>query len=144
MCLLTGHEERAAQQLRVMRVESIDMSRPRGERVIESLGVRPVEAVVNDGYPLPPDMSIAEHAMVLYIASGNWRPAPKYTSAYGLMLKELRYLSSLMNNLASGDPKKIAAAVRRADKQKDGLMAWAIAREAKRRGLDPKVKQYDF
>ena len=56
----------------------------------------------------------------------------------------MRYLSSLMNNLASGDPKKIAAAVRRADKAKDGLMAWAIAREAKRRGLDPKVKKYDF
>jgi hypothetical protein len=81
-----------------------------------------------------------------YVFSGRWEPLPPHSpeNTRDASGDFWRLYMAVLKAFIARDKKKIAAAIRRADKAHDPMLAYAIVREARKLGLDPKIKKYDF
>ena len=82
----------------------------------------------------------------LYVCAGRWEPLPPHKPCTGRdpIAQDWRLYSSILNAFVARDKKKIAAAIRKADKERRTFLPYAIVLEARKLGLDPKIKKYDF
>jgi len=82
----------------------------------------------------------------LYVCAGRWEPLPPHKPCTGRdpIAQSWRLYSSILNAFVARDKKKIAAAIRKAEKEGWMFLPYAIVLEARKIGLDPKIKKYDF
>ena len=82
----------------------------------------------------------------LYVCAGRWEPLPPHKPCTGRdpIAQSWRLFSAVLNAFVARDKKKIAAAIRKADKEGWMYLPYAIILEARKLGLDPKIKKYDF
>jgi hypothetical protein len=82
----------------------------------------------------------------LYVCAGRWEPLPPHKPCTGRdpIAQSWRLFSMILNAFVARDKKKIAAAIRKAEKEGWMFLPYAIVLEARKIGLDPKIKKYDF
>jgi hypothetical protein len=82
----------------------------------------------------------------LYVCAGRWEELPPHVPYPGhdLSARSWRLYHTILNAFIARDKKKIAAAIRKADKEGEIYLPYAIVLEARKLGLDPKIKKYDF
>jgi hypothetical protein len=93
-----------------------------------------------------PDQAQSSDLLRSYVFSGRWELLPPHhpentRDASGDLW---RLYMAVLKAFIARDKKKIAAAIRRVDKARKPVLAYAIVREARKMGLDPKIKKYDF
>jgi len=82
----------------------------------------------------------------LYVSAGRWEELPPHKPYGGrdLLGASWRLHMAVLKAFIARDKKKIAAAIRKADKEGWHYLPYAIVCEAKRMGIDPKIKKFDF
>jgi hypothetical protein len=89
---------------------------------------------------------VALDLLRLYVSAGRWEELPPHKpyTGPGATGRDWRLYSSILNAFVARDKKEIAAAIRKADKEGWTYLPYAIVLEARKLGLDPKIKKYDF
>jgi hypothetical protein len=92
------------------------------------------------------DHEVGRIMLKYHVAAGLWQPLPphKKTTDRDILGDNYRYRSRIIAAFISRNPRKVANAIRLAEKNLDYFLAYAIACEAKRIGIDHKVKKFDF
>ncbi len=90
--------------------------------------------------------SAAIEMLELYVSSARWENLPPHVPYTGrdLIGTSWRIHMAVLKAFIARDKKKIAAAIRKADRGGLLYLPYAIVCEARKMGLDPKIKKFDF